>query len=166
MIAVSVMATTGLGIAVTVGAYSLSLLARKHYRSPLTTPVLFSTAIVITILLATGISFADYKPAKDIITFLLGPATVALAIPLYISKEYRAFAVVLKLLTGTGTEASNRRAGSPLPLSPVPCTPGYQKGGRYGRKAEISRDLGAQDNAILKHFILPHLVIVMENTLK
>ena len=58
-------------------------MARRRYSSPLTTPVLFSTAIVIVVLLASRISFEDYKPAKDIMTFLLGPATVALAIPLY-----------------------------------------------------------------------------------
>jgi hypothetical protein len=35
------------------------------------------------VLLLSGVSFADYRPAKEIMTFLLGPATVALAIPLY-----------------------------------------------------------------------------------
>jgi predicted murein hydrolase (TIGR00659 family) len=87
MNAVSMMAVTGLGIALTVGAYSLSLSARKRHPSPLTTPVVFSTPIVIAVLLATGISFADYQPAKNIMTFLLGPATVALAIPLYKNRQ-------------------------------------------------------------------------------
>ncbi|HZU91675.1 MAG TPA: LrgB family protein [Stellaceae bacterium] len=82
-------AVTGLGIAVTIGAYALSLRARKRYPSPLTTPVLFSTAIVVAVLLGSGISFADYGPAKQIMTFLLGPATVALALPLY--KNRRVF---------------------------------------------------------------------------
>jgi predicted murein hydrolase (TIGR00659 family) len=81
------MALTGFGIAVTTGAYALSLLARKHYPSPLTTPVLFSTAIIIAVLMAAGIPFSDYRPAKDIMTFLLGPATVALAIPLYKNRQ-------------------------------------------------------------------------------
>ena len=85
--AVSAIAVTGFGIALTAGAYSLSLLARKRYSSPLTTPVLFSTVIVITVLMMTDISFADYQPAKNIITFLLGPATVALAIPLYKNRQ-------------------------------------------------------------------------------
>ena len=89
MIAISAIAVTGFGIALTAGAYSLSLLTRKRYPSPLTTPVLFSTVIIIAVLLATGITFADYKPAKNIMTFLLGPATVALAIPLY--KNRRTF---------------------------------------------------------------------------
>ena len=87
MITVSTMAVTGLGIALTVGAYALSLSARKRYPSPLTTPVVFSTPIVIAVLLATGISFADYQPAKNIMTFLLGPATIALAIPLYKNRQ-------------------------------------------------------------------------------
>ncbi len=42
---------------------------------------------VIAILLATGISFEDYAPAKRIMTFLLGPATVALALPLYKNRQ-------------------------------------------------------------------------------
>ena len=87
MITVSTMAVTGLGIALTVAAYALSLSARKRHPSPLTTPVVFSTPIVIAVLLATGISFADYQPAKNVMTFLLGPATVALAIPLYKNRQ-------------------------------------------------------------------------------
>ena len=83
MIAVSPMAVTGFGIALTAAAYALSLSVRKRYPSPLTTPVLFSAVMIIAVLLATGTSFADYTPAKNIMTFLLGPATVALAIPLY-----------------------------------------------------------------------------------
>jgi predicted murein hydrolase (TIGR00659 family) len=87
MIAVATMAVTGFGIALTAGAYSLSLLTRKRYPSPLTTPVLFSTVIIIIVFSATGISFADYKLAKNIMTFLLGPATVALAVPLYKNRQ-------------------------------------------------------------------------------
>jgi predicted murein hydrolase (TIGR00659 family) len=83
----SIITMTGFGIALTTGAYALSLLARKHYPSPLTTPVLFSTAIIIAVLMAAGLSVSDYRPAKDIMTFLLGPATVALAIPLYKNRQ-------------------------------------------------------------------------------
>jgi predicted murein hydrolase (TIGR00659 family) len=87
MTEVSTIAVTGFGIAVTIGAYLLSLLARRHYPSPMTTPVLFSTIIIISVLLTAGISFSDYTPAKDVMTFLLGPATVALAIPLYKNRQ-------------------------------------------------------------------------------
>lgn len=70
-------------IALTVGAYALSLRARKQFPHPLTTPVLFSTAVVVIVMLVAHVSLKTYAPAKDAITFLLGPATVALAIPLY-----------------------------------------------------------------------------------
>ena len=64
MIGFSAAAVTAFGIAVTIGAYALSLLARRRYPSPLTTPVLFSTVIIISVLLATGISFSDYQPQR------------------------------------------------------------------------------------------------------
>ncbi|MBV8601066.1 MAG: LrgB family protein, partial [Candidatus Eremiobacteraeota bacterium] len=50
---------------------------------PLTTPVLFSTAIIVAVLLIAHVSLQTYAPAKDTIAFFLGPATVALALPLY-----------------------------------------------------------------------------------
>lgn len=71
----------------TIGAYVLSLWTRKHYSSPLTTPVLFSTAIVIVVLLLCRVSFEEYGSAKHLITLLLGPATVALALPLYKNRQ-------------------------------------------------------------------------------
>jgi len=75
------------GISLTAGAYALSLRARRYYASPFTTPVLFSTVIVIAVLLAAGVSFEDYGPAKRAITAVLGPATVALALPLYKNRQ-------------------------------------------------------------------------------
>ncbi|MGD9615352.1 MAG: LrgB family protein [Alphaproteobacteria bacterium] len=77
----------GFGIALTAGAYALSLVVRKRYSSPLTTPVLFGTVVVIVVLLLCGVSSADYAPAKHMITELLGPATVALALPLYKNRQ-------------------------------------------------------------------------------
>jgi putative effector of murein hydrolase len=59
MITVSRIAVVVFGVALTVGAYSLSILARKRHHSPLTTPVLFSTAIIITVLLNAGTDFGS-----------------------------------------------------------------------------------------------------------
>lgn len=42
-----------------------------------------STVIVITVLLLLNISYKEYEPASEIMTYFLGPATVALAVPLY-----------------------------------------------------------------------------------
>lgn len=78
---------TLLSIIITVGAYLLSKIVAKRFPSPFTTPVFFSTALIITILLVFGLTFEDYTIAKDIMTFLLGPATVALAVPLYKNRQ-------------------------------------------------------------------------------
>lgn len=74
---------TLLSIAITIGAYIISRIVGRRYPSPFTTPVFFSTALIIMFLLSFGLTFDDYQVAKDIMTFLLGPATVALAVPLY-----------------------------------------------------------------------------------
>jgi predicted murein hydrolase (TIGR00659 family) len=83
----SVLVVTLLSIVVTVGAYMLSKIVGKRYPSPLTTPVFFSTALIIIILLSLDLNYDDYTLAKEIMTFLLGPATVALAVPLYKNRE-------------------------------------------------------------------------------
>jgi len=74
---------TALLMLLTVGAYRLSISARKRWVNPLTTPVLFATTVIVAVMLIGRISLDQYKPSKDILTFLLGPATVALALPLY-----------------------------------------------------------------------------------
>ena len=75
------------GIGVTALAYALSRIVGKRYRSPLTSPVFFSTPLVIAVVLLSGRHISDYQPAKDIIVSLLGPATVALAVPLYKNRQ-------------------------------------------------------------------------------
>lgn len=74
---------TLLFIVLTVTAYFISRYIFLKTKSALLNPVLLSTTAIIIILLFSGITFKQYTPAKDIMTFLLGPATVALAIPLY-----------------------------------------------------------------------------------
>ncbi|MFD2189867.1 LrgB family protein [Pistricoccus aurantiacus] len=55
--------------------------------STLLHPVIVSVALLILFLLATGIDYATYFKGAQFIHFLLGPATVALAIPLYDHRE-------------------------------------------------------------------------------
>lgn len=82
-----VVLVTLLSIAITVGAYLLSNIAGRRFPSPFTTPVFFSTTLIIILLLLFNINYDDYTMAKDIMTFLLGPATVALAVPLYKNRD-------------------------------------------------------------------------------
>jgi predicted murein hydrolase (TIGR00659 family) len=68
---------------VTVAAYEFGRWLRARTRSPLAQPVAVAIVIVGTLLAVSGTTYDDYADATTLISFLLGPATVALAIPLY-----------------------------------------------------------------------------------
>ena len=80
-------ALTIYGIAVTAGMYALSRQLSRRWPSPFTSPVFFTTAATIVVFLLTRVRYSDYVQASQILTFLLGPATVALAMPLYRSRR-------------------------------------------------------------------------------
>ncbi len=71
--------------ALTLGAYQLALAAYEKTRWMLLQPVLVSMAILISTLLVLGIDYAEYKQGAQLLTLILGPATVALAVPLYLN---------------------------------------------------------------------------------
>lgn len=58
----------------------LQALARRH---PLANPVLVAVALLATGLLLSGVEYRTYFEGAQFVHFLLGPATVALALPLY-----------------------------------------------------------------------------------
>jgi predicted murein hydrolase (TIGR00659 family) len=73
-------------------------------RHPLANPVLISVALVSAVLLATGTPFPAYFAGAQFVHFLLGPATVALAVPLlrYLPQVRRALVPLLTaLVTGS-----------------------------------------------------------------
>ena len=73
-----------LGLTITLVAYGLAYrLYLKTHSNPLANPVVTSVAMLILLLLATGTSYSDYFEGGQFVHFLLGPATVALAVPLY-----------------------------------------------------------------------------------
>lgn len=61
-------------------ADAISLASSRH---PLANPVLHSIWVVGVFLYATGTSYTTYFSGAQFVHFLLGPATVALAVPLY-----------------------------------------------------------------------------------
>ncbi len=73
-----------LSLTMTLIAYQLALdIYRRAGSSALLNPVLLTVAMVVTVLVLTGTSYQTYFQGAQFIHFLLGPATVALAIPLY-----------------------------------------------------------------------------------
>ncbi|HID46073.1 MAG TPA: LrgB family protein [Chromatiaceae bacterium] len=73
-----------IGLTVTLIAYSLGhRLYVYANRNPLLNPVVTAIAALILFLQLTGVSYATYFEGAQFVHFLLGPATVALAVPLY-----------------------------------------------------------------------------------
>ena len=58
----------------------LAALCRWH---PAANPVVFAVAILVALLLVSGVEYRAYFEGAQFVHFLLGPATVALAVPLY-----------------------------------------------------------------------------------
>jgi len=76
-------ATPLLWLAVTVAAYLAGRLVQHLCRgSAFASPVLIAVILVAAVVLATGTSYPTYFAGAQFINFLLGPATIALAIPL------------------------------------------------------------------------------------
>lgn len=69
------------GVVVTITAYVLSLMVQKRLRW--LHPLFLTSAVLVAFLLLAGIPYEEYRVGGDIIAFFLGPATVALGVPLY-----------------------------------------------------------------------------------
>lgn len=94
-------------IFLTVAVYHVCRYLYFRYTNPLINIVLISAAIIIGILIVYKIPYAAYVPAKDIMTFLLGPATVALAVPLYRNRQLlKQYGLAIFWAVGLGTAVS------------------------------------------------------------
>jgi predicted murein hydrolase (TIGR00659 family) len=81
--------------------------------NPLVNPVVIAVVLIVSILFATNTRYETYFEGAQFVHFLLGPATVALAIPLYrhFDKVRRsALAVVSSIIVGSLTAALSAMA--------------------------------------------------------
>jgi putative effector of murein hydrolase len=69
---------------VTAAAYGLALLLPRR---PWFNPTLIAMAALVMTLLATGVPYSTYSRGTSALTALLGPAVVALAVPLHRERE-------------------------------------------------------------------------------
>jgi predicted murein hydrolase (TIGR00659 family) len=74
---------------------ALSLATGRH---PFANPVFHAMWIIAAFLLLTGTSYTTYFGGAQFVHFLLGPATVALAVPLYENRKVVAAAIVPMLV--------------------------------------------------------------------
>ena len=94
------------GVTLSLAAYMLGVLLKKRFRLGIFNPLLISIAISIVVLLLGKIDYEVYNDSAKYLGYLLTPATVCLAIPLYeqweiMKKNYKA--VLLGLLAGAVT---------------------------------------------------------------
>jgi predicted murein hydrolase (TIGR00659 family) len=137
-----------LWLTVTLAVYAAAdAVSLATHRNPLMNPVLHSIWVIGVFLYLTGTSYTTYFGGAQFVHFLLGPATVALAVPLYENRKLVAAAILpmlAALLVGSATAIVSvmlfaEAAGLPrdivLALAPKSVTAGVAMG--------ISETLGA-----------------------
>jgi len=112
----------------------------RTHRHPLANPVLHAMWIIGAFLLLTGTSYSTYFAGAQFVHFLLGPATVALAVPLYENRKVVASAslpMLVALAAGSVTAVASvvllaEAAGLPraviLSMAPKSVTAGVAMG--------------------------------------
>lgn len=73
------------GVGITLAVFQLAYAAYEKTRWVFLQPVLVSMTLIVGILLLCGIDYDEYRISAQWLTILLGPATVALAVPLYLN---------------------------------------------------------------------------------
>lgn len=71
------------GVALSLCAYGLGVVVQKHVKCPLLNPLLVSAALIIALLVGAHIDYEVYNAGAKYLSYLLTPATVCLAVPLY-----------------------------------------------------------------------------------
>ena len=97
------------GLTITLIAYLAGeWLFKRSGQKPLCNPVLIAIALIVALLWAAGLSYQRYFDGAQLIHFLLGPATVALAVPLHAywrRLRQMALPLVVGLFAGSATAA-------------------------------------------------------------
>ena len=71
------------GVAISILAYELGVFLKKKLKLAVFNPLLISIVAVIVFLVAFHIPYESYNEGAKYLSYLLTPATVCLAIPLY-----------------------------------------------------------------------------------
>lgn len=94
------------GVIISLVSYGIGVLLKKKFKSPLLNPLLISIIITIAVLLILGIDYGKYYEGAKYISYLLTPATVCLAIPLYEQVEllkHNFRAIITGIVSGVAT---------------------------------------------------------------
>lgn len=87
---------TLLPLILTLGAFRVGQLCQAKWKNPLFNPTLIAAVLLIVFLLVTGMDIGVYKAGASTISWLMTPATIALAIPMY--EQFQALRKNLKAI--------------------------------------------------------------------
>ena len=71
------------GITLSLAAYAVGIIAKRGLKLFIFNPLLVAIALTIAVLLVAGIEYDAYNNSAKYLSYLLTPATICLAIPLY-----------------------------------------------------------------------------------
>lgn len=71
------------GVVVSLTGYELGLFLKNKLKWPILNPLLLSVIFVMIFIGVTGVSVQSYQESANVLSYLLTPATVCLAVPLY-----------------------------------------------------------------------------------
>lgn len=71
------------GVFISLAAYGIGTLVKRKRKSALANPLLIAIILVILFLKLSGVEYETYNASAKYLTYLLAPATVSLAIPMY-----------------------------------------------------------------------------------
>lgn len=97
------------GVTISLIAYLIGVMLKKKFKSGIFNPLMISIVVSILVLAIGKVDYETYNEGAKYLSWLLTPATVCLAIPLYeqwslLKKHYKA--VMLGLAAGTVTSLS------------------------------------------------------------
>lgn len=72
-----------LPVALTLIAFLAGQRLQQKFKSPLLNPILVAVVIVLVFMALTGLTVNDYKSGMNTLSWLLTPATICLAVPMY-----------------------------------------------------------------------------------
>ena len=82
-----IMSSATVGIVISLLAYEIGLAAQRKWKLAVLNPLLISIAIVIVFLVVFHVDYESYNMSAKYLSYLLTPATVSLAIPLYLQLD-------------------------------------------------------------------------------
>lgn len=82
-----VMSSATVGIVISLLAYEIGLAAQRKWKLAVLNPLLISIVLVIAFLLVFHVDYENYNLSAKYLSYLLTPATVCLAIPLYLQLD-------------------------------------------------------------------------------